>query len=157
MATARVTPNEDAIVCEIHIAAPPERVFQALIDAKQVMQWWTDEKCAIEHFELETKVGGHWLYDSKQSSMNVNGVSKFHCKGEVLEYDPPRLLAYTWIANWHEDKTRRTLVRWELKPMAGGTHLKVTHSGLAQETVARRDYSGGWQGVLDQIKRFVEE
>jgi len=144
-------------VCEIHIAAPPERVFQALIDAKQVMQWWTDEKCAIEHFELETKVSGHWLYNSKQSSMNVNGVSKFHCKGEVLEYDPPRLLAYTWIANWHEDKTRRTLVRWELKPMAGGTHLKVTHSGLAQETVARRDYSGGWQGVLDQIKRFVEE
>ncbi len=156
MATAKVSPAADAVITEVQIAAPPERVFQALIDPKQVMQWWTNEQCAIEHFEIETKTGGRWRYDSKESSMNVNGVSKFHCEGEVLKYDPPRLLAYTWIANWHEDKTRRTLVRWELTPIVGGTHLKVTHSGLAQETVARRDYSGGWQGVLDQIKKFVE-
>ena len=132
-------------------------MFQALIDPKQVMQWWTSETCAIEDFTIEAKRGGRWSYDTKQSGLNVNVVSKFHCEGEVLGYDPPRVLAYTWIANWHEDKARRTVVRWELTPIGGGTRLKVTHTGLAEEQVARRDYSGGWPGVIDQLRKFVEK
>ena len=88
---------------------------------------------------------------------HVNDESKFHCEGDVLEHDPPRVLAYTWIANWHEDKARRTVVRWELTPIGGGTRLKVTHTGLAEEQVARRDYSGGWPGVIDQLRKFVEK
>jgi len=156
MATTSVTPDQDAIVCEIHVAVPPERAFQALVDPRQVMKWWTSEQCQIESFALEQKRGGRWRYDTQQGTLNVNGVSKFHCDGEVLEYDPPRVLAYTWIANWHEDKKRRTLVRWELSAKGKGTQVKVTHSGLAQEPVARKDYSGGWPGVVEQLRQFVE-
>ncbi|MBZ5706445.1 MAG: hypothetical protein LAN63_13930 [Acidobacteriia bacterium] len=35
MATISVTPNQDAVVAEIFIVAPPERVFQAITDPKQ--------------------------------------------------------------------------------------------------------------------------
>ena len=157
MASTIITVDQDAVVSEIHIAAPPERVFQALLDPKQVMQWWTSAECQIESFNIEPRKGGRWTYDTKQSKLNVGGVTKFHCDGEVLEYDPPRLLSYTWVANWHDDKSRRTVVRWELTPKAGGTHVKVTHSGLVQEATARKDYSGGWPGVLAQLKEFVEE
>ena len=157
MATTIITPDQDAVVSEVQIAAPPDRVFQALIDPKQVMLWWTNPECAIESFAMEPRKGGRWTYDTKQSKLNVNGVSKFHCDGEVLEYDPPRLLAYTWIANWHEDKRQRTVVRWELTARSGGTHVKVTHSGLANLPLARKDYSGGWPGVVEQLKRFVEK
>lgn len=157
MANTTVTPDLDAVVSEVEIAAPPERVFQALTDPKQVMQWWTSDVCEIESFEMEARAGGRWCYDTKQSTLNVNGVSKFHCQGEVLEFDPPRRLAYSWIANWHDDKTRRTVVRWELTPVPGGTRVKVTHSGLAQEAAARKDYSGGWPGVLANLKNFVDK
>jgi uncharacterized protein YndB with AHSA1/START domain len=88
--------------------------------------------------------------------MNVNGVSKFHCEGEVLECDPPRVLAYTWIANWHERPALRTVVRWELAASKGGTLLRVTHSGLVDLPISRKDYSGGWPGVVEAIKKFVE-
>ena len=37
---AKVTPDADAIVSEIPLAVRPERVFQALIDPEQVVQWW---------------------------------------------------------------------------------------------------------------------
>jgi hypothetical protein len=37
-----------------------------------------------------------------------------------------------------------------------GTLLKVIHSGLANEDVARKDYSGGWLGVLESLKKFAE-
>ena len=156
MATTIITLDQDSIVSEIHIAAPPDRVFQALIDPRQVMIWWTSDECQIESFSMEPKRGGRWRYDSKQSALNVNGVSKFHCDGEVLEYDPPRLLAYTWIANWHEDKACRTVVRWEPAPQSGGTQVKLTHGGLATLPIARKDYSDGWPGVVAQLKKFVE-
>jgi len=156
MATAIITSDQDAVVSEIQIAAPPERVFQALIDPKQVMSWWTSEVCPIESFAMEAKPGGRWRYDSKSSTLKIGGVSKFCCEGEILEYDPPRRLAYSWIANWHDDKSRRTVVRWELVPKSGGTRVKVTHSGLAQEPAARKDYSGGWPGVVENLKNFVE-
>ena len=40
MATATITPDQDLIMAEIHIAAPPERVFVAISDPSQVGQWW---------------------------------------------------------------------------------------------------------------------
>ncbi|HEX2715392.1 MAG TPA: SRPBCC domain-containing protein [Candidatus Acidoferrales bacterium] len=154
MTTTTITQDQDAVVSEVEIAAPPERVFQALIDPKQVVEWWRNDTITMGRFELEPRVGGRWGYETKQM---VNGVSKFKVHGEVLEYDPPRLLAYTWIANLHEDKTRRTVVRWELTPVSGGTLVKLVHSGLAQEHASRRGYSTGWPGVIERLRKFVEQ
>ncbi|MGA8153060.1 MAG: SRPBCC domain-containing protein [Terriglobales bacterium] len=153
---AIITPNQDAVVSEIEVAAPPARVFQALIDPQQVMQWWTGGECQIESFAMDARPGGRWSYNTKQSKRTFNGVSKFYCDGEVLEFDPPRVLAYTWIANWHDNPAERTVVRWELAPTAGGTKVKVTHSGLSKMPAARKDYSGGWVGVMAQLKKFIE-
>ena len=157
MAKAIITPDQDAVISEIEIAAPPERIFQALVDSAQVLQWWTGEDCQIESFSLEPRKGGRWAYDTKPTKLDINGVSKFHCDGEVLEYDPPRVLSYTWTANWHDRPAQRTVVRWELAASKGGTLVRVTHSGLAQLPVARKDYSGGWPGVLQDLKKFVEK
>lgn len=156
MTSSAVTPNQDALVSEIYISAPPDRVFQALIDPKQVLQWWTSDQCPIESFSFQPHKGGRWEYATKSSNLNVNGVRKFHCNGEVLEYDPPRVLSYTWIANWHDRPSQRTVVRWELATSAGGTLVRVTHSGLAEMPTARKDYAGGWPGVLQQLQQFVE-
>jgi len=157
MSTTFIMPGQDAIVSEIQIAAPPERVFQALIDPKQLMRWWNSDACRTEFFEMDARPGGQWRFGTRKSNLNVNGVNQFSCQGEVLECDPPRVLAYTLIANWHEDKTRCTVVRWELTPTKDGTHVKITHSGLAQEAVARKDYSGGWPGVVEMLKKFIEK
>jgi uncharacterized protein YndB with AHSA1/START domain len=157
MASVVVTPDQDALVSEIHIAAPPERVFQALIDPTQVTRWWTSPECPIKTFSLDPRAGGRWSYGTEDTKLNVNGTSKFYCDGEVLEYDPPRVLMYTWIANWHEKPSQRTVVRWELARSNGGTLLRVTHSGLSDLPASRKDYSGGWPGVLDNVKAFVEQ
>jgi uncharacterized protein YndB with AHSA1/START domain len=158
MATVAITPDQDAIVSEIEIAAPPERVFKALVDPAQLMQWWNSDPCKTRFFEMDARRGGKWRFGtSKSTTLSVNGVNQFVCDGEVLEYDPPRVLAYTWIANWHDDTSRVTVVRWELTPSGKGTKLKVTHSGLAQENVARKDYGGGWPGVVEMLKKYVEK
>jgi uncharacterized protein YndB with AHSA1/START domain len=36
MATATITPDQNAVIAEIFIAAPPARVFQAISDPNQL-------------------------------------------------------------------------------------------------------------------------
>jgi uncharacterized protein YndB with AHSA1/START domain len=157
MPTTKVTPDQDAVVSEIEIAAPAGRVFQALTNAGELTRWFTSPECPAKFWEMDARLGGRYRCATQPGSIVVNGVSEFQCHGEILEYDPPRVLVYTWLANWHEDVAHRTIVRWELTPKSGGTHVKVTHSGLATMPVARKDYSGGWPGVVEMLKTFVEK
>jgi len=155
-AEARITPDHNAIICEIDIAAPPVRVFEALTKPEQLVHWFTDASCPVRFWKMDARKGGSYSYATEKANFEINGVSEFECHGEILEYDPPRLLVYTWIANWHINKQKATVVRWELTSIADGTHVRVTHSGLAQEPAAREDYSGGWVGVVEKLKGFAE-
>jgi len=153
---AIIKSDQDAVISEIDMAAPAERIFKALTDAGELKRWFTSPECPVKFWQMEARVGGRYAYETEKGSIVVNGVSEFECHGEIVECDPPRLLVYTWIANWHDDTARRTVVRWELTPTSGGTHVKVTHSGLAQLPIARKDYAGGWPGVVEMLKKFVE-
>jgi uncharacterized protein YndB with AHSA1/START domain len=152
-----ISPDQGVLITEIDITAPPARVFSALIDPKQLALWFTDASCPVKTWRMDARRGGSYGYATGKGSHVVNGVSEFECHGDILEFDPPRLLVYTWVANWHLDKQRKTVVRWELTPAGAGTHVKVTHSGLANEAVAREDYRGGWPGVVEKLKEFVEK
>jgi len=156
MATATVTPNQETVESEIQIAAPPERVFQALTDAAQLRQWFPPVLPGPPVGDGRPP-GGRYSYTTEKGTVVVNNVSEFECHGEILEYEPPRLLVYTWIGDC-------TKTRLASRPSAGisrrkpaATHVKVTHSGLAQEPTARKDYSGGWPGVVQQLKKFIEK
>lgn len=154
-AKCQITPDNNAVIAEIEIAAPPERVFQAIVDREQALQWGGGEAFEITDWELEARVGGKWRLISKERQAKGAG-QIFDHHGEVLQINPPHLLEYTWLANWHPDPSHRTIVRWELTPTKTGTVLKVTHSGLAPLDAAK-DYAQGWPGLVEQIKNFVEK
>ncbi len=159
MATTRITPEQDAVVSEIEIAAPPGRVFQALVDRDQVLKWGSGETHEITVWEIDARPGGKWQFISREKGAKNPGGSPrvFEHHGEVLEIDPPRLLVHTWLANFHEISSHKTVVRWELTPIPNGTRLKVTHSGLAQLPVSRAAYSQGWGGLIEAIKKYLEK
>jgi uncharacterized protein YndB with AHSA1/START domain len=158
MATARITPDNDAVIAEIEIAAPPERVFDAITKREQARQWGGGKEFEILRWEMDVRPGGKWDFVSRErSGKHPIGLDRFEHHGEFLEVDPPRLLVQTWYANWHPNPSQRTLVRWELTPTKTGTRLKVTHSGLAQLAGTAEGYSQGWPGLVQQIKTFVEK
>jgi uncharacterized protein YndB with AHSA1/START domain len=150
MATSALTPDGDSIVSEIQIAAPPERVFQALIDPQQVVRWWGQAGIYIcKEFASDLRPGGKWR------SAGVNGRGKaFEVKGEYLEVEPPRLLASTWVATWTGDV--KTTVRWELEPKNKGTLLRLRHSGLAAYPELAKSYRG-WPTMLGWLQVYVEK
>lgn len=151
MATTFITPDGDAIVSEIDIAAPVERVFKSLTDVEEIHR----RSPQLSVYEMEVRVGGRW-YLEMRPPQPFKGVDVIRHGGEILELDPPRLLVYTWTANFHNDPKKSSIVRWELTPTKSGTHVKLTHSGLASEPESRKDYSGGWPGVLEELKTFIE-
>ncbi|HUO26715.1 MAG TPA: SRPBCC domain-containing protein [Candidatus Aquilonibacter sp.] len=154
MATAKITPDRDAVVSEIEIAAPPERVFPALIEREQALQWGKSDQYEITEWEMDARLGGRWRFVSTERKA---GGQIYRHHGEILEIDPPRVLAYTWITSWQPDPSKVTVVRWELTATKQGTHLKLTHSGLAPISGAAEGYSQGWPGLLQQIRDFVEK
>ena len=163
MATATLTPNQDAVVVEIFIAAPPTRVFQALTDPRQLAQWWGQKglyRMTATHADV--RVGGRWFSEG----ISDQGES-FRVEGEYLEIDPPRLLAHTWNPSYH--KLPGTVVRWELESrevhglhqqgphrVGTGTLVRVTHSGFAGNLEACKGHGDGWVRVLGWMQAFVE-
>lgn len=152
MTDPAITPDQDTIVSEIDIAAPPERILKAICDPAEVRR----RSPQIAVYEMDTRVGGKWRLEMHMPQP-YHGVTSIHHGGEILEYDPPRLLVYTWTANFHTHPEKRSIVRWELTPTKSGTHVKVTHSGLASEPQARKNYAGGWPGVLEDLKKAIEK
>ena len=151
------TPGSGTISCEIDIAAPPERVFQALTDPMQLTQWFGSQGCPVKAWKFDARLGGKYNYATVHAATAEDNVPEVECHGEVIEFDPPHVLAYTWIGSWHDDKHLATTVRYELTAVGTGTQVRVTHSGLASEANAQKDYSGGWPGVLASLKKFTEE
>ena len=157
MATTYITSEQDAVISELFIAAPPERVFQALTTREQALQWGSSEAFALTKWEMEPRLGGKWTFVAKETAAAGKhaGIELLH-HGEILEFNPPRVLAYTWLASWHSNPLHQTLVRWELSPITGGTQVKVTHSGLAPMPDDCKGYAQGWPGLVTRIKQFVE-
>jgi uncharacterized protein YndB with AHSA1/START domain len=59
MATNAITSDQDVVTAEIFIAAPPERVFQAMTDPAQTSQWWGQKGVyQITERKADFRVGG---------------------------------------------------------------------------------------------------
>ncbi|MFY9560235.1 MAG: SRPBCC domain-containing protein [Terriglobales bacterium] len=152
MATIAITPDQDAVALEIHIAAPPERVFQAITDPRQLLQWWGQKgmyRCT--QWSTDVRPGGQW----RSEGVSDQDGSPFHVGGEYLEVDPPRRLAYTWNASWCSHL--KTVVQWDLESTSGGTLARVRHSGFAGDAAQATGHRQGWERVISWMQAFVEQ
>ena len=142
--------SKDEVVAEMQIAAPPDRVFQAMVDPAQVVKWWGQAgiyRCT--KFESDLRVGGKWR------SIGMDGNERpFEIVGEYLEVDPPRLLSSTWRATWTGDI--ETKIRWEPEPVEGGTHVRIRHSGFAAHPELAQAYRG-WPRMLGWLAALLEK
>lgn len=136
-------PTIDVVRTEIEIAAPPERVFDALTDPRELGAWWgSDETYRTSDWQLDPTPGGEW----SAHTVDADGIEgTLH--GEVRVADAPHRLEYSWRASWDDGES---VVRYELEPVrvggAPGTRLTVTHTGPMATASAQA--SLGWQGVI---------
>ena len=142
--------NDDAVQTEVFIGAPPERVFNALVDPRQLVQWWgQSDLYRITKMEADVRVGGKW----RTEGVGADG-QQFHVEGEYREVDLPRMVSYTWRPSYRPGP--ETLVRFDLLPEGRGTMVRVHHSGFAGDAEAAKSHGNGWIRVLGWMRDFVE-
>jgi len=149
--TSHITPDNDVVTLEIFIAAPRERIFQAITDPAQASKWWgRKDHYYFDHFNMDVRVGGKWSTTGTSTKM---GDLEVH--GEFLEVDPPRRLAYTWNPKWMPAMTK---VLWELESKdENGTLVRLTHSGFAGNVDQAQGHSIGWSLVFTWLQAFAEK
>lgn len=132
---------------DVEVAAPPERVWEALTDPAQIATYMDGSQV-----ETDWKVGSPIVWRG-----TFDGHS-YEDKGEVLVNDPPERLSVTHYSPVMGDADKpenyHTLV-YTLSATEVGSHLVFTQDGCTTAEQAEQ-FSKNWQGMLDDLKRAVE-
>lgn len=97
----------------------PEDVWTAITDPRALAEWLMPNT-------FKPVVGHKFQFRTDPVPMCEN-----HTQCEVVEVDPPRRLAYTWLVVWNKEYKRKPepmLVSWTLTPEPGGTRLVFEQS-----------------------------
>ncbi|MGB6565904.1 MAG: SRPBCC domain-containing protein [Xanthobacteraceae bacterium] len=139
----------DAIVEEIAIKAPAERIFNALTDPAARVKWWgRKDRFETTAMDSDLRPGGRWT----MRGIGMGG-KPFTITGVYRIVDRPRAIAFTWLPDWDEEATE-TLVRFDLDERDGVTTVRVTHSGFA--SAGSRARHQGWPQILSWLQGYAE-
>jgi uncharacterized protein YndB with AHSA1/START domain len=140
---------EGAIIKEIVINSPAERIFAALTEPLERVKWWGLEgRFQAKEMESDLRVGGEW----SMSGVGMGG-KPFSIRGEYLAIERPCLVEFTWLANW-EEGAPPSVVRFDLEEHDGATTVRLTHRRFASEK-SRESYQG-WPLLLASLQAHVE-
>jgi len=138
------------------LLSPPERVFDALVDAGQLARWWCDE------IDIAPRAGGvyscrgrsHFAVEDEGVAMDdeddsaADGVRD----GEILEFEAPHVLAYRWRIG-HVD----TIVRFELESALEQTDLTITQTAASSPAWDRAATEPNWWSIaLANLRAHVD-
>jgi uncharacterized protein YndB with AHSA1/START domain len=138
---------------EIEIEASPERVWRALTDANELLDWFQ------MRIEGEIAVGNDvWMTYTKQAGQR--GLVR------IVELTKPRRVVWRWHPGMKDpnvDYSRepQTTVTFTLEPTPRGTRLSVSETGFDEVSLERRakvyaDNTQGWATVLVWLQKHVE-
>ena len=126
-----------------YIETTPEKLWEALTEGDFTERYWFGWR-----FASEAKVGASYTF----TKPGAEGA-----EGKLLEFDPPRQLAYTWHLCTVEAKSEpSSRVAFDLEPRGKAVKLTVTHDGFGDGSITQRDISGGWPIVLSGLKSLLE-
>lgn len=131
-----------------YIATTPEKLWEALTSTT-----------FTEKYFFGTKIESDWKVGSRVAYSRNGEVTDY---GEVLKYEPPRLLSFTWI-NTSDQQVREqpTQVTFELHPMEETVKLTLKHEHLldgdyVEDSDTFEGFNNGWPAILSNLKSLLE-
>jgi uncharacterized protein YndB with AHSA1/START domain len=136
--------SKPEFVYVIYIASTPEKIFEALTDEKMSEQYWVGNRVVSDW-----KIGAPFALKLKRDDKEVTG--------KVLEFDPPRRLAYSFhAAHVGMENEPPSRVTFELEPQRDQVKLTVVHDNFEPGSKAFESVSRGWPLVLSSLKSYLE-
>lgn len=132
--------------------APIEKVWQFLVDPEKRKLWFcggsTDDRVGGEIvFEFDHRR----LAESSPPEKYASEETATH-RGEILEYDPPKRLAFTWFesAGGGSSKVEISLSAID----DASTRLRLTHDGIVGRDMLVGVFAG-WHGHFDLLAEVL--
>ena len=137
--------SKPSFVYVTYIASSPEKVWNALIDAKVTRKYWQHENVS------------DWKPGSKWEHRECNKERTLKLVGKVIENSPPRRLVLTWAFPADEGRAEKhSRVTFEIEPIGDVVRLTVTHDRLEPGSEMLRGITDGWPKVLSSLKSLLE-
>lgn len=145
---------QDAIIKEIVVKAPKDRVYKAISDSQEVTKWFPNI------VEGDYEVGKTAIF---------NFTSENHKAAVYVEAARPTdYFSYRWVPGGSNSFTGdvlsvpNTLVEFTLEDMGEETKVTVKESGFSQlpAEVAEqsfKDNSGGWPYMLGRLEKLFNQ
>ena len=128
-----------------HINTSPEKLWDALTQPEFTQQYWGG-----------LRIQSDWTTGASVKLIKPDG--GIDLKGEVLQFDPPRILAYTFQCRSHDGTAveEPTRVTFEIGVAYGVTKLTVCHDEFEPGSQKFLEVSNGWQAILSSLKTLLE-
>jgi uncharacterized protein YndB with AHSA1/START domain len=146
----------DSIIKTIDIAAPIEKLWDALTNHEKFGTWF---RVALDQpFAVGQASTGH---------MTFPGYEDYRWEARVVAIEPMTYFAYEWPATGGDKDAMTagvaewTLCEFRLEPIEDGARLTVTESGFDRVPEPRRSNvmrsnDGGWAQQVVNIRDYVE-
>ncbi|TCC38360.1 SRPBCC family protein [Kribbella speibonae] len=133
--------SKPAMIHVTYIETTPEKLWEALTSAAFTEQYWFGRR-----IESDWTIGSPVrFFDSADDSLTDSG--------EVLVYDEPKTLAYTFKNETQTDAPGR--VTFTIEPAGKNVvKLQVVHDGITEDTV--EGWRNGWAPILANLKTYLE-
>jgi uncharacterized protein YndB with AHSA1/START domain len=127
------------------IAAPREKVWEALTTAEFTQQYWHGTRVSSD-------------YKEGSSIEFINTDQQVGVSGTILKSSYPEELSYTWQFLTMDDTATDapSRVTFKLEALDLGTRLLVIHDGLADAPKTAEMVSFGWPHVICGLKTLLE-
>lgn len=137
---------------ELHrvLRTSPERLYRAFLEPDAIAKWLPPYGYTCEVHHLDARVGG----THRMSFRNFSTGTRDDFGGEYLELIPFEKICYTDRFD-NPEWPGEIVVSVSLKPVSGGTELKILQTGIPEMFPVEPCYLG-WQESLVQLAKLVE-
>ena len=132
-------------VYSVYIQAPPERVWQAITDGDETVQYYYGTRVASTW-----QPGASLVYTYPDGSVAADG--------SVLEVDRPALLRMSFHPRWDPDIEAEGPIElaWLLEPAGAATKLTVKTLSVRRGSQVESQFIGGWVHIVSGLKTLLE-
>lgn len=130
----------------LELPAPPARVWAALTDPAMIKQYM-----------FGAELSGDWVAGGAVTYRGEWDGTPFQDKGDILEFDPPRLLKVNYfsaMSGQPDTPENRQLITYALTPTSAGTRLTVSQAGNPSQDAATAA-EGNWAMTLETLKGLL--
>lgn len=132
----------------------PDRIFQVDVAATHEAAWAAlTDPATVRRYYFDTTPRTTWQIGSTIDFVDDDG--EVQLTGVILEFEPPRRLAHTFVATWYGERDDQGSLHWEIEPTTTGTRITLVHRGARAATREGGETLDGSRHLIEAVRDLL--